>query len=337
MSDNIPEEIRSLNNERFLSRKKGDYIEADRFRKQIENLGYIVTDTDDGSILRPLQTNNPETHNIRRPGLFVIFGSGEISSSGRRVHEYLVRSFPSPVKIALLETPAGYEDNPHHWYRKLEKFLETGLANYHPEITRIAAINNDVHGGTNDAETISPLKKADYIHLGAGSPSYAVRHLKNSLALETIINRQKDGTSVSVASAAAIAFGRYALPVYEIYFAGHDPSWISGLDFYAEFGLNISIIPHWNNREGGADIDTRFSYMGEKRFQKLLSVIPGPTTIIGIDEHTSLVFDFVKETATVMGLGNITLLGSAKTEIFRNKEIITFAQIRNICYFPVTK
>jgi len=337
MSDNIPEEIRNLNKERFLSRKKGDYKKADRLRKQIENLGYFITDTNDGSILSRSQTEKPEKHNIRRPGLLAIFGSGEISSSGRRIHEHLVKPYPSPVKIALLETPAGYEDNPHHWYLKLEKFLESGLANYHPEITRIAAINNDVHGGTNDAETINPLKKADYIHLGAGSPSYAIRHLKNSLALETIINRLKNGVSVSVASAAAIAFGRFALPVYEIYFAGHDPSWMPGLDVYTEFGLNISIIPHWNNREGGTDIDTRFSYMGEKRFQKLLSVIPGPTTIIGLDEHSALVFDFAKETATVMGLGNITLLGSAKTEIFHDKEIIPFAQIRNICYFPVTQ
>src|SRR4030042_1318335 len=126
MPDDIPAEIRDLKKRRSLYRKQGKYKKADLIRKRIEKHGYLVTDTEEKSILIPLRTEKAGIPDINGKGLLAVFGSGEISSSGRKVHEYLIRSFHVPVKIALLETPAGYEDNPHHWYLKLEKFLLSG-------------------------------------------------------------------------------------------------------------------------------------------------------------------------------------------------------------------
>ena len=175
------------------------------------------------------------------PGPLALFGSGEMDSSGRRVHELLVKSFPAPVKVALVTTPAGFEANPNFWYAKLKRFLEIGLANFKPQITL-----------TNKKLP----EKVDYVHAGAGSPTYAARVFKDSALWQAIISRWQRGASLSLASASALAAGRHVLPVYEIYKAGEALHWQAGLDLFSRFGLNLTIVTHWNNREGGEDIDT---------------------------------------------------------------------------------
>lgn len=261
-------------------------------------------------------------------GKLIVFGSGELSTVGRNIHESVIRNISPPVRIALLETPAGYEDNPHHWYEKMKKMMQTGLINHKPEILLIPALRSDGIKSTNNPDILSPLLSADYIHTGAGSPSYAVKHLKDSLALQYIKNQLMKGIPISIASAVAVAFSRYALPVYEIYFAGHDPSWISGLDFFQAWNLNLTFLPHWNNHEGGKDIDTRFTYMGEKRLKKLLAILPGPTTIIGIDEHTALIFDFSQKKAMVKGKGSIHIMKGKNSQIINKGDTFSFEDLK---------
>ena len=45
------------------------------------------------------------------PGLVVLFGSGETSPSGRKVFDLVLRRLPLAPRLALLETPAGFELN----------------------------------------------------------------------------------------------------------------------------------------------------------------------------------------------------------------------------------
>lgn len=250
-------------------------------------------------------------------GIIALFGSGELASTGRKIHERLISSFPTPVHIALLLTPAGHEANPYHWYTKLANVMRTGLQNYKPEITLVPALTREGEKSTNDPVTLAGLMTAAYIHTGAGSPTYAVRHLKQTRAVEMIHERLTAGSAFSLASAGAMAFGQYVLPVYEIYRAGEDLHWKEGLDFFAAWGMKITIIPHWNNTEGGEGIDTRYVYMGEKRFHQLLTLLPSPTTILGIDEHTAVLLDVNKKMGEVMGAGMVTIFPSHKKETAR--------------------
>lgn len=265
---------------------------------------------------------------ITKPGLLALFGSGELSPTGRKIHEYLVKNHEIPVKIALLETPAGYEANPHHWYQKLEAMLRVGLQNYKPIISRVPALRCDGDLSTNNLAALKPLLTAHYIHAGAGSPSYAAKHLHNSLALTYLKQQLLSGASISFASAAAIAMGRYTLPVYEIFSAGEDLHWKEGLDFLNNWGLNLTIIPHWNNTEGGQDIDTRFCYMGEKRFNQLVKLLPEPTTILGIDEQTACIFDFGKNEGMVMGTGMITIKQGSQEKHFSAGNNFSLEELR---------
>ncbi len=318
-------DIDDLIRKRNALRKAGDYAGADEIRNLLTAEGYDVKDNPDGtaSVTKKEALRQSVTFSPR----LVVFGSGELSSVGRGIHESLIKYVSAPVKIALLETPAGYEDNPHQWYRKLKDMMEKGLINYKPEVRLVPALRKEKNGGTDDPTVLQALLQVDYIHTGAGSPSYAVRHLKDSLAIQYMQERLITGMPVSVASAAVVALSRYALPVYEIYFAGHDPSWIDGIDFFAQWGLNLTFLPHWNNTEGGKDIDTRFTYMGEKRFKKLMDLLPGSTTIIGIDEHTALQFDFSTKEARVLGKGSVTVMRGGDEKKFHSGEVFPFERL----------
>jgi hypothetical protein len=79
--------------------------------------------------------------------------------------------------------------------------------------------------------------------------------------------------------------------VYAIYKVGEDLRWLPGLDLFQDIGLNLTVVPHWNDTEGGARLDTSHRYMGAERFGYLRRMIPGETTILGIDEHMACVLD----------------------------------------------
>ena len=77
---------------------------------------------------------------------------------------------------------------------------------------------------------------------------------------------------------ATISVGAHALPVYEVYKVGDTPEWVEGLDVFSASGLDLAVVPHWNNTSGG-DHDTRFCFMGEPRWNLLEKKLP-PSTVV---------------------------------------------------------
>jgi len=144
--------------------------------------------------------------------------------------------------------------------------------------------------------------------MGPGSPSYAIRQLRNSLAWHYLVARHRLGATLALASAATVAISAYSLPVYEIYKVGEDLHWKEGLDFFGMFGLPLIFIPHWNNNDGGDELDTSRCYMGKSRFTTLMEMLPAGLTVLGIDENTALILDIQADVGRVVGLGEVTLL-----------------------------
>jgi hypothetical protein len=103
------------------------------------------------------------------------------------------------------------------------------------------------------------------------------------------------------------------LPVYEIYKVGEDLAWKAGLNLLGPFGRNVAIVPHWNNREGGEELDTSHSFMGHERFEHLLGLLPSDVDVVGIDEHTALMLDFAAGLAVVFGRGGVSWLRDGST------------------------
>ena len=249
-------------------------------------------------------------------GPIALLGSGETSLAGGRVFESIAQRFPPPLRIAILETPAGFELNSPKVAGRVGDFLQERLQNFNPRIDIVPARKRDTPFSPDNPQILSPLLQANIIFMGPGSPTYAVRQLKGSLAWELVRARHRLGAALVFASAAVIAVGACSLPVYEIYKVGDEITLVPGLDLFADLNLPLSVVPHWNNTDGGDDVDTSRCFIGLDRFKQWCELLPSGHTTVGLDEHTGIIIDFVTGICTVSGVSSVTLLRECNPEIF---------------------
>ena len=237
-----------------------------------------------------------------------MLGSGETLPSSGKAHEYIAKACPDQPHIAILETPAGFEPNSAAVAGKIKEFLDRRLQNYKAKIDVLPARKRGTPFSPDNLDVLTPLLTADEVLMGPGSPTYAARQLRNSLALRLMQAGHFLGKHIFFSSASTLAVSRFTMPVYEIYKTGEDLHWKDGANFLGTFGLKTAVIPHWNNTDGGSDLDTSRCYMGQARFEKLLEMLPTDVTVIGIDEHTSLILDFELGECKVLGNGTVTVI-----------------------------
>jgi hypothetical protein len=249
-------------------------------------------------------------------GKIAFLGSGETSLAGGRIFESLVRDLDEPLRIALMETPAGFELNSAQVVGRVGDFMASRLQNYKPVVDVVPARKKGSAFSPDDPEIVRMLLHANMIFMGPGSPTYAIRHLRDTLTWDVIRARHRLGATLIFASAATISVGAHALPVYEVYKVGQDMHVVDGLDLFADFGLHVSIIPHWNNAEGGADLDTSRCFVGMERFAQWCSLVPADNTTIGLDEHTGIILDFEKGLCEVSGVSSVSLVRECDPEMY---------------------
>ncbi len=249
-------------------------------------------------------------------GQIAFLGSGETSLAGGRIFETLARRLSAPVRIAILETTAGFELNSNVVAGRVADFLKTRLQNYKPIIDVIPARKRGTEFSPDNPDVLQPLLYADMIFMGPGSPTYAARQLAGSLAWDIVRARHRLGATLIFASAATIAVGAYALPVYEIYKVGEDVHTKPGLNLFADYGVTLSLIPHWNNAEGGGDLDTSRCFVGMERFAEWCNLVPPENTTLGLDEHTGIIIDFENDTCEVSGVSSVSIVRECDPEIF---------------------
>lgn len=299
--DVLPDVVDLLLKKRDRFRKDKNFQEADQIRVALEEKGYEVIDHGSKTILFE-RVSQEKPHDLT-PYL-ILFGSGEISSTGRQIHEAIFKRInKDSINICLIPTPAGFQPNVKHVYQEIADFFYRRLKNFHPQISIIFANTKD---DVNNKSFLEPIDKADYIFTGPGSPTYAARTLKNSLLIkkveEQVFMKKK---TLCLSSAATIAFSRHALPVYEIYKAGEDLHWQEGLNVFEKLYEKVTVIPHLNNKEGGKTLDTSFCYMGRDRFNKLRSMLSPDEKVLGIDEHTAAVINLHTQKIEVLGKGKL--------------------------------
>ena len=249
-------------------------------------------------------------------GRIAFLGSGETSLAGGRIFEALARAINGPLRIALIETPAGFELNSTQVVGRVGDFMKTRLQNYKPVVDLIPARKKDSAFSPDDPEIVKPLLQANMIFMGPGSPTYAIRQLKDTLTWDVIRARHRLGATLIFASAATISIGAHALPVYEIYKVGQDVHVVDGLNLFSDFGLHVSFIPHWNNAEGGVDLDTSRCFIGMDRFSEWCGLVPSENETIGLDEHTGLIIDFESGLCEVSGVSSVSLVRECNPEMF---------------------
>lgn len=260
-------------------------------------------------------------------GNIAFLGSGETSLAGGRVFDQFARQTDGPVRIALLETPAGFELNSPQVAGRVADFLKTRLQNYNPQIDIIPARKKGSAYSPDDPQICAPLLHANIIFMGPGSPTYVIRQLIGSLAWEIIRARQRMGAALVFASAATIAVGSHALPVYEIFKVGQDIHAVPALSFFDDFSTTLSFIPHWNNTDGGSDVDTNRCFIGAARFAEWRNLLPAGHPILGLDEHTGVIFDFQNREIQITGVSTVSLLGAGGVKTFSSGTKLPFDEI----------
>lgn len=259
-----------------------------------------------------------------QPGLIVLLGSGETSPGGRKILDHffarVAAHLPEQTSpcVALLETPAGFELNSAMVAGRVADFMRQRLQNYTLRTEVIPARKRDTPYSPDLPEISEPLLEADVIFMGPGSPTYAVRQLKDSLAWHYLTARHRLGAALIFASAAVIAAGAYSLPVYEIYKVGEEVHWKEGLDLFGAYGLSLALISHWNNQDGGDELDTSRCFMGQSRFELLYPMLPPDAVVLGIDENTALIVDIPAGSCEVMGQGGVVLIRRGEEKTFQS-------------------
>ncbi len=239
----------------------------------------------------------------RAPGTVTLMGSGEMTRSMSKVHRWLVSKIEAPVRAVFLDTPAGFELNADDISARACAYV----AEYVGVPCSLASFKAADRASTQETErALRKLRRADYIFAGPGSPTYAARNWRDTRVFDVVAGRVREGAHLVLASAAAIAIGRYTLPVYEIYKVGQEPHWVEGVNLLGAYGLDLAIVSHWNNTEGDT-FDTRYCYMGEPRFDVLEKLLPESTAVLGIDEYTACILDLGRDEGRVMGAGQVTI------------------------------
>ena len=253
-----------------------------------------------------------------QPGPIVLLGSGETAPNAQRIYHHLFTQLGEAVRVAILETPAGFEPNSDYVAGQIAVYLRKRLQNFQPEVTIVPVRRRDGAFSTEDPALAGALYAANFLLMGPGSPTYTVRHLRATLAWHVLRARQRLGATLFFASAATLAMSRQTLPIYEIYKVGEDLHWQPGLDLFADYGLSLIFVSHWNNNDGGAVLDTSRCYLGQARFGRLLAMLPEEPArrIVGIDENTALVIDPAAAQCSVRGLGNVIVCHGEREEIF---------------------
>ncbi len=236
-------------------------------------------------------------------GIIALMGSGELTATMVEVHKELLAHGAVSPQAVFLDTPAGFQLN-------VDQLSERAVDYFRSHVRQdlsVASFKSSEFATPYEAEqAFQRLRQADYVLIGPGSPTYALRQWRQSPIPDILIDRIETGGCLVAASAAALTVGRFTLPVYEIYKVGQDIHWVEGMDILEHFGFNLVVVPHWNNAEGG-NHDTRFCYMGAPRFKQLEALLPEDTGIFGLDEHTACLIDFEKQEAEIRGIGSATL------------------------------
>src|SRR5664279_2285070 len=259
-------------------------------------------------------------------------GSGETTPTMARVHRALIeRLGEKPVPAVVLDTPYGFQENADDITDRTIDYFRTTVG---AAFTVASFRSADADALTRETALVR-IREARLVFTGPGSPSYALRQWAGSEIPRLLAAKLTGGGAVTMASAAALTLGRYTIPVYEIYKVGEAPRWLPGLDLMTALGLQVAIVPHSDNAEGG-NHDTRLCYMGERRMTVLEDALPEDVFILGVDGHTALVLDLDARSATVVGLGNVTVRKNGRSTVFPTGSQVSIADLVAAAYGRAT-
>jgi cyanophycinase-like exopeptidase len=258
-------------------------------------------------------------------GRLVIMGSGETAPTMVKPHRAIFEAVGDSPAV-LLDTPYGFQSN-------AQDITERAVAYFAASVGRtVTPVSwpTTPPPGLQREKALAAIRTAGWLFAGPGSPTYALRQWHDTPLPAELPNLLNRGGTIVFASAAALTLGSHTIPVYEIYKAGLDPAWVPGLDLIQTMtGLPVIAIPHFDNAEGGHH-DTRFCYLGEGRLRLMEGMLPTDSFILGVDEHTGVIFDLGRQSVSVVGNGTFTIRAHGVSEVYPAGTTLDFRTIKEV-------
>ena len=181
-------------------------------------------------------------------GKIVLMGSGELTATMVEVHKELLAGQGEGPRAVFLDTPAGFQLNVDQLSQRAVEYFRIRVR----KPMSLASFKSNETATAYEAEqAYHTLRQADFVLIGPGSPTYAVRQWRETPIPEILTERVEEGACLVAASAAALTVGRCTLPVYEIYKVGEGLHWVEGMDLLGRFGLESRGGPPLEQRRGG--------------------------------------------------------------------------------------
>jgi cyanophycinase len=165
--------------------------------------------------------------------MLALVGSGEYLPPMQAVDRYLLSSLAEPARVVCLPTAAGTEGESRIAYWSdlgVEYFNQLGV----DWVEAVAVVDRSTAADPSLAERI---RRANFVYLSGGKPDYLLRTLKDSLALDAILDVYHNGGILAGCSAGAMVMGE-SIPGFL--------RWTEAFKLFA----NAVIIPHYDEMPG---------------------------------------------------------------------------------------
>ena len=237
---------------------------------------------------------------MRNNGSLALVGSGEYLPQMKEFEQSLINdglaNNKKPIYIQIPTAAARESKNRINYWRSLGQAAAKSLGvtqDFLPIFTR------------EDANNLQLLKNVDdaaLIYLSGGDPHYLAQTLRDTLLWDLILKNWQSGGSLAGCSAGAMAFSGY-VPHFRL----------SRAQPTQGFGLlkEVRVIPHF---------DKFFKWIPDSAAKHLLD-LPGDSTLIGIDEDTSVV-KRANQDWQVWGKGKLHLLKGQRPGQFGAGEFV---------------
>lgn len=199
-------------------------------------------------------------------GPIAIVGSGEFLPSAEPIDRALVDfSGGRSVRVAILPTAAGLEGD-----ASIDRWLDLGVDHYEAMGATAVPLRVIDADSAEDPDAIDALANVDLVYFSGGDPMFVTETMRNSEVWRAVVSAWRHGTTLAGCSAGAMMMGSVtASPRTEGLTAG--------------LGLlrQTCIIPHFD----------RIDRFRPGMAASVVDEATISTQVIGVDEHTALVFD----------------------------------------------
>ena len=131
-------------------------------------------------------------------GVIALMGSGELTDSMVEVHKQLLAGTSRSPRAVFLDTPAGFQLNVDQLSEKAVEYFHTRVQ----QAMSVASFKSTETTTPYEAEqAFHTLRQADYVLIGPGSPSYAIRHWRQTPIPDILASRVEAGGCLVAADA----------------------------------------------------------------------------------------------------------------------------------------